>query len=650
MGRGRKIAEAFVEIGGDKGAFSKTIRGAKLETAGFAKSATRNLKKIGIGLAAIGIAAGIAAVAIGVKLTKAIIRAGAAVVKTSIQYDKLKIGLIAVTGSGKEAERQIRRLRVLSQDPGLGFKQALQGSINLQAAGLSAALAERSLSAFGNALAVVGKGADDLDGVSLALTQIANKTSGFGQDIRQLQERLPQMQTALKNAFDGKPIEDLNITGKELIAALVTEFEKLGKAGESAGNNINNLKTSFDLLKKSLGDALLGQTSTVVKSLTSIIDKVTLVVQHYKDFRDEAATVFRQIATIGIKLTTELTIGMAKILIKASKIIWVPLKFEIIRTMQDVNDAVEIGMIKMMGKVREFFGGSAEIAKLQEQTVKRSRVVWDSLFNQIRNADFDKAIRENMAGIEKDLTAAFNSITTAIKQADAALDPLVAKFPKIGAVAADAEKTAGAIKKVGGVSKEVAAIFADLGKEIDAFFGKRLDDNVDKTVAGLNKILETQEALAEATKKALEDQQRTAQNVADAIRPVFENMFTSFFSGNTKSLWQKFWADLKNIAIRQMAAIFATQLVAGLLTGGTSLAATGGASLLGALAPSSIDPTSRAIGGGVARAAGAIGSFLEGGTIIIQDQDLDNFDVQRLTKQVEQGIAPALAEAAADGI
>ena len=120
-----KIADAFVEIEGDKGKFSKTIKGAKRETAGFAKSATKNLKKISIGLTAIGVAATVAAVAIGVKLTKAIIRAGAAVVKTAVKYDRLKIGMIAVTGSAAETERQLIRLRKLALDPGGLFGQLL---------------------------------------------------------------------------------------------------------------------------------------------------------------------------------------------------------------------------------------------------------------------------------------------------------------------------------------------------------------------------------------------------------------------------------------------------------------------------------------------------------------------------------------------
>ncbi len=84
-----KLADAFVEIKGDKGKFSGTIRSAKRETSGFATSATKSLKQVSIGLAAVGVAAGIAAVAIGVKLTQAVIRVGRAVTSTAVRFDKL---------------------------------------------------------------------------------------------------------------------------------------------------------------------------------------------------------------------------------------------------------------------------------------------------------------------------------------------------------------------------------------------------------------------------------------------------------------------------------------------------------------------------------------------------------------------------------
>jgi tape measure domain-containing protein len=655
-----KIAEAFVEIQGDKGKYSSTISKAKMETAGFARSATSSLKKISIGLAAVGAAAAVAAVAIGVKLTRAIINVGKATVSTAVKYDKLKIGLIAVTGSAAEAERQIKRLRVLAQDPGLGFEQALQGSVNLQAAGLSSELAERSLSAFGNALAVVGKGAQDLSGVSLALTQIANKTSGFGQDIRQLQERLPQMQTALRNAFDGKPVEDLEITGKELIAALVTEFEKLERAGESVGNNIVNLDTSFDLLRKAIGDKLVGATDRVVKSLTGIIDKLTVVVENYEDFRDEVARILVDVAIIGVRTTGAMMTSMGKIIAAGAKVIWEPLKtglkialLEVLET--SIPGSNIVGVLKHFPKIGDDIEAAFNkaIKPIKDFTDKKQAEMWAASMD-----DAAGNIAEASKVIEAELKTMLATVIEGLSQSDKALGTLTDKIEKLNQLKSGLKSIADSFlsifrsdsvfefdKAVGKLNVSMAN-FSAFTKTFSQFKLEQFGPQLAQAFGNLGKVSQT----AKDQMQAFWDAQREqTQRIVDTIAPAFENMFSDFFAGDTKVTWENFFKDLKRIAIRQLAQVFATQLLTGLLTGGASFGVMGLGSALSALAPRSIDPTSRAVGGAVRRGAGAVGSFLEGGTINVFDQDLGNFDQQRMTRQV-QAIGPALGQAAADGI
>lgn len=640
-----KIAEAFVEISGDKGAFSKTIRGAKLETAGFAKSATRNLKKIAIGLTAIGIAAGVAAVAIGVKLTKAIIRMGAAVITTAVRFDKLKIGMIAVTGSAKEAERQIERLRILSLKPGLGFEQALQGSVSLQAAGISAALAEKSLSSFGNALAVVGKGAAELGRVNVQLAQIAAKTSGFGADIRVLKEAIPAIGPVLRKAFDGKPLEDVSITGKELIEVLVTGLNELGRAGDSVGNNLNNLKTSFTVLKAEIGKTLLGITSDTAKALTGIIDNITMIIPVWRKYQDEVSEVFQKVAVIVIETTGEMMKGLFAIISAAAPLIFKPLANSAKKFFRDFAAGFSVGVNEVMRAARVI---------TQKQ--------YETFLVELVNANQD-ANNKSAENFKKEYEAAIKS----------AVNVSIKELPRIGKVFGDSLNEILSLTKtitdkipeavVETAQKAVAELRKIAPGELDFLTLKAEDPRkaVQRQIEAAQRIFDFRSALdAEMSDRirrftdnfrgGLRRQEEATERTVAIIASAFENMFTSFFSGNTKNLWQKFWVDLKNIAIRQMATIFATQLITGLLTGGTSLAATGEASFISSLVPRSIDPTSRAIGGAVSRGAQAVGGFLEGGTIIIQDQDLNNFDTQRLTRQVEQGIAPALAEASADGI
>lgn len=640
-----KIADAFVEIRGDKGKFTNTIKGAKRETAGFAKSATRNLKKVAIGLTAIGVAAAAAATIIAVKLTRAIIRAGTAVVQTAVKYDKLKIGLIAITGSAKEATRQLRRLRVLALDPGLGFEQAIRGSISLQAAGLSAQFAERSLSAFGNALVIAGKGAESLDRVNLQLTQIASKTSGFGQDIRNLRDALPQLGPILKKAFDNEPLEKIKISGRELVEVLVAGLEELDKAGESVGNNLVNLGVSFDLLKNEIGKTLLGITSDTAKTLTGIIDNITMIIPVWRKYQDEVSEVFQKVAVIVIEATGEMLKGMFAIISAAAPLIFKPLTNSAKKFFRDFAAGFSIAVNDVMRAARVI---------TQQQ--------YDTFLVELINAN-QAANKKSAENFKKEYDAAIKfAVNTSVKNLSRIGDIAGSMFNEILALTTTiTDKIPEAISEP--AKKAVAELKKIAPGELDFLTLKAEDPRkaVQRQVEAAQRIFDFRSALdtemgerqrrfTDNFREGLRRQEEAAQRMVNTIAPAFENMFTSLFSGNTKNLWQKFWVDLKNIAIRQMATIFATQLITGLLTGGTSFATVGAGSLLAGLAPRSIDPTSRAIGGGVARAAGAIGNFLENGTIIIQDQDLGNFDVQRLTKQVEQGIAPALAEASADGI
>lgn len=636
-----KIAEAFVEIQGDKGKFSGTIRGAKRETAEFESSATKNLKRITIGLGVMGAAAATAATVIAVKLTKAIIRAGTSVVQTAIKYDKLKIGLIAVTGSAKEAAIQINRLRVLAEAPGLGFEQAIQGSISLQAAGLSAELAEKSLSAFGNALAVVGKGATELGRVNVQLAQIAAKTSGFGADIRVLKEAIPAIGPALRKAFDGKPLEDVSITGQELIEVLVVELNKLGRAGDSVGNDINNLRTSFDLLKKTVGDTMLDITSDTTKSLTDIVNKITMIIPVWKQNQDAVATVFKNIGVIAIRTTGAMLATLAGMIKNIAVIMWEPLA-----------DGLKLVFAKLATETHIPITFASDIPAINKAVARLNKPVNDAfrkLGDSIAGGEGVKGLEEKLSkSTEKafsgltdvalkgfdELTA---DLTSGLQEINVELDKFVDTLPKTETEAAKTKKAV----------FDVTAALNKLQQALKRGFEPVTPLPFTSELVGLDNFIKGITDSMTANMEAMKEQ---AQRVADTIGPAFENMFTAFFSGNTKSLWENFWNDLKRIAIRQMATIFATQLITGLLSGRTSFAATGAGALLGGLAPRSVDPTTRAIAGGAVRGARAVGSFLEGGTVIIQDQDLSNFDQQRLTKQVEQGIAPALAEAAADGI
>jgi hypothetical protein len=181
--------------------------------------------------------------------------------RATLSMDALQRGLDATTGSAKESARQMKNLREISRLPGLDYRDAMKGSIYLQQAGMSANMAERSLMAVGNALATVGKGKAELDMVNFAMTQLMNRTSGFGQEIRQLQNHLPQIKKMMEKAFktaDPEAIGKMGITGPQFVQKLIEALEELPKVTGGLQNNVENLGTSWDTFLFGTGGSAKG--------------------------------------------------------------------------------------------------------------------------------------------------------------------------------------------------------------------------------------------------------------------------------------------------------------------------------------------------------------------------------------------------------
>ncbi|WP_395762350.1 tape measure protein [Elizabethkingia anophelis] len=211
-------------------------------------------------------------------LTIPILGFGAAAIKTYADIESLKMGLEAVMGSASAAEEEFTKLKEVAKLPGLGLKEAVQGSVSLQAAGFSADNARKSLLAFGNALATVGKGANEMNLVILALTQLQNKSSGFGQDLRQLTEQLPQLRGALIEAFgtmDTEKIADMGVTGAQVVEKLTAAFEKLPKVTGSLKNAFENARDSITASLARIGEIINKNfdISDAIEKLTAYIDK-----------------------------------------------------------------------------------------------------------------------------------------------------------------------------------------------------------------------------------------------------------------------------------------------------------------------------------------------------------------------------------------
>jgi tape measure domain-containing protein len=259
----------LIRVAGDtsdiKGALAQ-LNSTLAKTGASANAANRDITSLGGSLTSLGSK-------LSLSITAPMLAAGAAVVKAASDMEALKKGLETVATAADPLEAQLKRLKDVAKLPGLGFSEAIQGSVRLQSAGFSANLAERSLKAFGNALATVGKGKAELDGVSLALSQIASKGKISAEEINQLNERVPQIRAAMKAAFgtaDTEVLQKAGIGATEFVTKVVVELEKLKQVSGGTKNSLENLGDAIKESAVRIGDKLLPSVNAVIPKLEAL--------------------------------------------------------------------------------------------------------------------------------------------------------------------------------------------------------------------------------------------------------------------------------------------------------------------------------------------------------------------------------------------
>jgi len=185
--------------------------------------------------------------------------------------------LAAYAKNAQELQAQLGRLQEIAKLPGLGLPEVRAGVLQLEAAGLNAQTAERALMAFGNALALVGKGKSELDGVILALGQIASKGQISAEEINQIAERVPQIRQVLMSAFgtaSTEAIQKMGITADQAIKRIISGLEQLPKATNSALTTFENLQDALTAAFLPIGRGILDIFSSAEGGSMRLIERV----------------------------------------------------------------------------------------------------------------------------------------------------------------------------------------------------------------------------------------------------------------------------------------------------------------------------------------------------------------------------------------
>lgn len=197
-----------------------------------------------------------AAVATGVVLSTSI---GVSAFKSAQELDSLTRGLATVSRNADDLRSKLGSSRQIARLPGLGMEEAIGGRLQLEASGLSDNLSSRSLTAFGNALAGVGRGKEDLGEVILQLSQMSAAGKVTGDELRVITERVPQVRQALKAAFgttDTAAINKMGLSVETVIERIVEQLEKLPKASGGIRNTLENLGDDVKIALQPLGIGL----------------------------------------------------------------------------------------------------------------------------------------------------------------------------------------------------------------------------------------------------------------------------------------------------------------------------------------------------------------------------------------------------------
>lgn len=247
----------------------------------------------------------------------------AAGIKPAFEYDQQVRALAAYQKSAKDLEAQLARMKEIAKLPGIGLKEVRVGVLGLEAAGVATKNAEDSVREFANALALAGRGKEDLGGVLLQLTQIAGQGRLSGDELRIMRERVPSLGQALYKAFgttNTKQINEMNLGVNELISRITTALASLPRATTGAVVTLDNFIDRLEQSVVPVGRGIIDMFMSSTEAGNALIDQFAKLNQYVGEvlsalgnsgvIADSLDILIRSFGTVGKSWQKGLAIGM----------------------------------------------------------------------------------------------------------------------------------------------------------------------------------------------------------------------------------------------------------------------------------------------------------------------------------------------------
>jgi len=216
-------------------------------------------------------------IAIGGAIGSAFVGIAKDIGATYIEAEKLQNALKATSGSDILGMQQYEELKKLSSEIGLNMSVAAKATLQLQAAGMSAADAFKTIRTLQNAIASGGGGSEELGRFIYGLQQLYASPKPLAEELSQLKEALPVTSKLLREAFGSARAEDLqklNLSGKQVAETLLKMAEAMPKMTRGLGGQIDAIKAKFETLKEMVGEQSSGTTKGIAGGLSSFLDYI----------------------------------------------------------------------------------------------------------------------------------------------------------------------------------------------------------------------------------------------------------------------------------------------------------------------------------------------------------------------------------------
>ena len=216
-------------------------------------------------------------IAIGGAIGSAFVSVAKDITSTYIEAEKLQNALKATAGSDILGMQQYEELKKLSSEIGLNMGVAAKATLQLQAAGMSAANAFKTIRTLQNAIGSGGGGSEELGRFIYGLQQLYASPKPLAEELGQLKEALPVTAKLLTQAFGSARAEDLqklNLSGKQVAETLLKMAEAMPKLERGLGGQIDAIKAKFDTLKEMTGESSSGFTKMLAGGLSASLDYI----------------------------------------------------------------------------------------------------------------------------------------------------------------------------------------------------------------------------------------------------------------------------------------------------------------------------------------------------------------------------------------